>query len=73
MITGPQIKAARRLLGWSVPDLARRAAMNIADAAGTQETAKRPKRRLKDLATDVGIEFIELYWSATAARSKAKQ
>ena len=40
MITGAQIKAARMLLGWSVPDLARRAAMNIADTQELEETAK---------------------------------
>jgi predicted DNA-binding ribbon-helix-helix protein len=42
MITGPQIQAARMLLGWSVPDLARRAAKNIAE---TQELENRPGRR----------------------------
>ena len=31
MITGAQIKAARVLLGWSVRDLARRAAIEIAE------------------------------------------
>jgi hypothetical protein len=40
MITGAQIKAARMLLGWSVPDLARRAAMNIADTQELADTAK---------------------------------
>ena len=65
MITGAQIKAARMLLGWSIPDLARRAAMNIADAQELEETARRARRRLADLATIqtileyVGIEFID--------------
>ena len=79
MITGSQIKAARMLLGWSVPDLARRAAMHIADAQELEETAKRPRRRLKDLAIiqaileDVGIEFIDSIgvqlWPPEARRS----
>ena len=79
MIIGAQIKAARMLLGWSVPELARRAAMNIADAQELEETAKRPKRRLKNLAIiqaileDVGIEFINsigvLLWPPEARRS----
>ena len=65
MITGAQIRAARELLGWSIPDLARRAAVNIADTQELEEIAKRPTQRLKDLAIiqaileDVGIEFID--------------
>ena len=79
MITGSQIKAARLLLGWSVPDLARRAAMNVADTQQLEETVKRPRRRLKDLAIiqaileDVGIEFIDSIgvqlWPAEARRT----
>jgi hypothetical protein len=79
MITGAQIKAARMLLGWSVPDLARRATMNIADTQELEETAKRPRRRLEDLAIiqtileDVGIEFIDSVgvqlWPREATRS----
>ena len=79
MITGAQIKAARMLLGWSVPDLARRAAMNIADTQELGETAKRPRRQLEDLAIiqtileDVGIEFIDSVgvqlWPTEARRS----
>jgi hypothetical protein len=67
------------LLGWSIPDLARRAAMNIADTQELEETAKRPMRRIKDLAIiqatleDVGIEFIDsigvLLWPAEARRT----
>ena len=65
MITGPQITAARTLLGWSIPDLARRTGINIADIQEAESGAKLPNRRLDDLALiqtileEAGIEFIE--------------
>jgi hypothetical protein len=79
MITGAQIKAARMLLGWSVRDLARRAAIGIAETQELEDAAKRPTRQLKDLAIiqaileDVGIEFIDSIgvqlWPAEARRT----
>ena len=65
MITGPQIQAARTLLGWSIPDLARRTGISIADIQEAESGAKPPNRRLDDLALiqtileGAGIEFIE--------------
>jgi hypothetical protein len=48
MITGPQIKAARALLGWSVPDLARRASIEIAEIQDIENVTRPPKRRLSN-------------------------
>ena len=45
IITGPQIEAARRLLRWTVSDLARRAGMGIADVQDIENATKLPKRR----------------------------
>ena len=65
MITGPQIQAARTLLGWSIPDLARRTGVSIADIHEFESSAKLPGRRLSDLALiqaileEARIEFIE--------------
>ena len=65
MITGPQIEAARRLLRWSVSDLARRAGMEIADVQDIENAKSLPKRRLQDLAIiqatlqQVGMEFVD--------------
>ena len=65
MITGPQIKAARTLLSWSVPDLARRTGISIADIQEFESAAKLPGRRLSDLALiqaileEARIVFIE--------------
>ena len=65
MITGPQIQAARTLLGWSIPDLARRTGISIADIQEAESATKLPSRRLSDLALiqaileEARIEFIE--------------
>ena len=65
MITGPQITAARTLLGWSIPNLARRTGITIADIQETESAAKLPNRRLSNLELiqgvleEAGIEFIE--------------
>jgi transcriptional regulator with XRE-family HTH domain len=65
MITGPQIKAARALLGWSVPDLARRAGMEIAEIQEIENARRRPKRKLNNAEViqatleDAGIELID--------------
>lgn len=65
MITGAQVKAVRTLLGWSLFDFARRAAIEIADAQEVENSAKLPKRRIRDAeaiqqALEVGgIEFID--------------
>lgn len=65
IITGPQIEAARRLLRWTVSDLARRAGMGIADVQDIENATKLPKRRLTDVALiqatleKVGMEFID--------------
>ena len=61
---GPQITAARTLLGWSIPDLARRIGISIADIQEAESAAKLPGR-LSDLALiqaileEARIEFIE--------------
>ncbi len=65
MITGPQIQAARTLLGWSVRDLARRTGLDIAGIQELESVAKVPYRRRDDLALvqtileEAGIEFID--------------
>jgi hypothetical protein len=50
MITGPQIMAARKLLGWSIRDLSRHAGMEIADVQDTEASVGSPKRHLTNLA-----------------------
>jgi hypothetical protein len=62
MITGAQIKAARALLGWSVRDLARRAAIEIADVQDVEDTARPPKRHvavIRGALEHAGIAFID--------------
>jgi hypothetical protein len=62
MITGPQIKAARALLGWSVRDLARRAAIEISDVQDVEDASRPPKRHVAAIRTaleDAGIQFID--------------
>jgi transcriptional regulator with XRE-family HTH domain len=65
MITGPQIQAARTLLGWSVRDLARRTGLEIARIQELESPARVPNRRRIDLALiqtileEAGIEFID--------------
>jgi hypothetical protein len=65
MITGAQITASRALLGWSMRDLARHAALEIADVQEAEKLVKMPKRRLTDMLAiqhalqDAGIEFID--------------
>jgi hypothetical protein len=64
MIKGPQIKAARALLGWRVRDLGRHAAMDTADVQDVEDGTLQ-KRRFKNAeiiqATleGAGIEFID--------------
>ena len=60
--TGPQIKAARVLLGWSVRDLARRAAIEIADVQDIENAPEPPKRHMETIRAaleDAGIQFID--------------
>ena len=65
MITGPQIKTARVLLGWSLPDLARRTGIDIANIQELENAAKVPNRRRSDLELiqaileEARIEFID--------------
>jgi transcriptional regulator with XRE-family HTH domain len=65
MIAGAQIKAARTLLGWSVPDLARRTGIDISGIQELESAAKMPNRRRNDLALvqtileEAGIAFID--------------
>ena len=65
MITGAQITAGRALLGWSIRDLARHAALDIAQVQDAETSVRMPKRRLPDLEAiqralqDAGIEFID--------------
>jgi hypothetical protein len=65
MITGAQITASRALLGWSMRDLARHAALEIADVQEAETLVKMPKRRLTNIAAiqhalqAAGIEFID--------------
>ena len=62
MITGAQIKAARVLLGWSVRDLARRAAIEIADVQDVEDASRPPKRHIASIRyalEDGGIQFID--------------
>jgi hypothetical protein len=64
-ITGPQIEAALRLLGWSISDLAERAGMEIADLQDMVNATSLPKQRRQDLAIikatleEVGMEFTD--------------
>jgi hypothetical protein len=61
MTSGPQIKAARALLGWSVRDLARRAAIEISDVQDAED-ASRPKERhvtsIRVALEDAGIALF---------------
>ncbi len=65
MITGPQIQAARTLLGWSVRDLARRTGLDIAGIQELETLAKVPNRSRNDLGLiqaileEAGIAFID--------------
>jgi hypothetical protein len=65
MITGPQIKAARTLLGWRIPDLTRRTGIDIADIQELETMAMVPNHRHNDLAViqaileEAGIQFID--------------
>jgi len=65
MITGAQITAGRALLGWSMRDLARHAALDIARVQEAETSVKMRRRRLPDVAAiqqalqDAGIEFID--------------
>lgn len=65
MITGPQITAARKLLGWSILDLSRHAGMEIADVQDTEASVGSPKRHLTNLTVirraleDAGIKSID--------------
>jgi len=65
MVTGAQIKAARALLGWSVRDLARHAAITIADVQEVENATELPRRRLVDAIAiqraleEGGIKFID--------------
>jgi DNA-binding XRE family transcriptional regulator len=63
MITGPQIRAARAMLGWTSRELARRAVVSIATINAVEDTNLPSSRRQGDLAAiqmaleDGGIEF----------------
>jgi transcriptional regulator with XRE-family HTH domain len=65
MITGPQIKAARTLLGWSLRDLARRTGVDISGIQELESAAKMRNRRRNDLALvqtileEAGIAFVD--------------
>jgi transcriptional regulator with XRE-family HTH domain len=62
VITGAQIKAARVLLGWSVRDLARRSAIEIADVQDVEEELKPAQRHvgaIQGALEDAGITFID--------------
>lgn len=64
MIRGPQIKAARALLGWSVRDLARHASMDIADVQDVEDGTSQNWRFknaevIKATLEGAGIEFID--------------
>ena len=65
MITGAQITAGRALLGWSIRDLARHAALDIARVQEAETSVKMPRRRLPEVTAiqqalqDAGIEFID--------------
>ena len=65
MITGPQITAARTLLGWSIPDLGRRTGISISDIQEAESATELQSWRPSDLTLiqaileEAGIEFIE--------------
>ena len=67
MITGAQIKAARVLLGWSVRDLARRAAIEIADVQDVEDASRPPKRHIASIRyarkTEEFSSLTPLVWS----------
>jgi hypothetical protein len=62
MITGPQIKAARTLLGWSLRDLARRTGIDISGIQELEGAAKMPNRRRNDLA------LVQTIWRKRGSR-----
>ena len=64
MITGPQIRSARAALGWSVQDLANRAAvatktiMRMESGAGVPQSRTKTLLDVKAALEAGGIEFV---------------
>ena len=52
MITGPQIKAARTLLGWRIPDLTRRTGIDIADIQELETMAEKAGFKLTTVKSE---------------------
>jgi nucleoside-triphosphatase THEP1 len=65
MITGVQIKTARKLLGWNIRDLARHASVEIADVQEAETCVRLAKRHFSNVSAiqraleNAGIEFID--------------
>jgi transcriptional regulator with XRE-family HTH domain len=65
MISGPQIRAARALLGWTARDLALRAVVSIStvylieDATGLPSTTVKQVAAVQAALETAGIEFLE--------------
>jgi transcriptional regulator with XRE-family HTH domain len=64
-ITGPQFRAARAMLGWTVLELARRAIVSVATINAIEDTNVPSSHRRGDLAAiqtaleEGGIEFTD--------------
>jgi transcriptional regulator with XRE-family HTH domain len=62
MITGEQVKAARRLLGWSQGEVAARAGVSVAAVRTLEAGIRRPNRWIVSMILDAlaggGVEFI---------------
>jgi transcriptional regulator with XRE-family HTH domain len=65
MINGPQIRAARALLAWSVTELARRAGLSYATVQRAERAAGIPATQAPNLFAiqraieDAGVVFLE--------------
>lgn len=63
MVNGPQIRAARALLGWDQQELATRAQVAVRTLSSFEDGARAPRERVRQAIVDAlrnaGIEFIE--------------
>ena len=73
MITVPQIRAARGLLGWSQSELAARAGLSLptvkrVEGGGDIKVSDDAKAKLRRALEQAGVEFIEENGGGTGVR-----
>jgi transcriptional regulator with XRE-family HTH domain len=77
-ITGPQFRAARAMLGWTVRELARRAIVSVATINAIEDTNIPSSHRHGDLAAiqaaleEGGIEFTNSEEPGVKLKAKRK-